>query len=142
MFNKILVVCIGNICRSPIGKQLIKKHFPNKQIASAGIHALVGKPADESAINIALENNVTLDAHIAQQLTAELCQRYDLILVMEKEHIDSVCRISSSARGKTMLFGHWCNGISIPDPYRQSQEAFEYVYQQLERSAAAWVGKL
>ncbi|MCL0132344.1 protein tyrosine phosphatase, partial [Klebsiella pneumoniae] len=43
MLNKILVVCVGNICRSPTGEALLKKYSKSKQISSAGIAALVGR---------------------------------------------------------------------------------------------------
>ncbi|ASN86368.1 protein tyrosine phosphatase [Pectobacterium versatile] len=138
MFDSILVVCVGNICRSPTGERLLKQALPTKKIASAGLGALVGKPADETAINIANQHNLSLDGHLAQQLTSTLCRQYDLILVMEKEHIDGVCRIVPEVRGKTMLYGHWINQQEIADPYRKSREAFEFVYLQLEQSAQKW----
>ncbi|MGR6772846.1 arsenate reductase/protein-tyrosine-phosphatase family protein [Pectobacterium brasiliense] len=138
MFDSILVVCVGNICRSPTGERLLKQALPTKKIASAGLGALVGKPADETATNIANQHNLSLDGHEAQQLTSALCRQYDLILVMEKEHIDGVCRIVPEVRGKTMLYGHWINQQEIADPYRKSREAFEFVYLQLEQSAQKW----
>ncbi|MEQ9772535.1 protein tyrosine phosphatase [Pectobacterium jejuense] len=138
MFDSILVVCVGNICRSPTGERLLKQVLPTKKIASAGLGALVGKPADETATNVAKQYNLSLDGHEAQQLNSALCRQYDLILVMEKEHIDGVCRIVPEVRGKTMLYGHWINQQEIADPYRKSREAFEFVYLQLEQSAQKW----
>jgi len=141
MFNSILVVCVGNICRSPTGERLLKKYLPHKNIASAGINALKGHAADATAVNAANEHQLSLDAHCAQQLTRDLCQQYDLILVMEKRHIEAVCAISPSVRGKTMLFGHW-TAQEIADPYKKSHEAFQSVYCQLDAAAQAWVEKL
>ncbi|HHQ6574829.1 TPA: protein tyrosine phosphatase [Serratia fonticola] len=138
MFDSILVVCVGNICRSPTGERLLKGLLPNKKIASAGVGALVGKHADETASKVAEEHGLSLIEHKGQQLTSELCRKYDLILVMERKHIDSVCRIAPEVRGKVMLFGHWLNELEITDPYRQSKEAFEYVYTALESSALEW----
>ncbi|KGA42907.1 protein tyrosine phosphatase [Pectobacterium odoriferum] len=138
MFDSILVVCVGNICRSPTGERLLKQALPTKKIASAGLGALVGKPADETATDVANQHNLSLEGHEAQQLTSALCRQYDLILVMEKEHIDGVCRIVPEVRGKTMLYGHWLNQQEIADPYRKSREAFEFVYLQLEQSAQKW----
>jgi protein-tyrosine phosphatase len=138
MFNSILVVCVGNICRSPTGERLLKKYLPNKKIASAGIGALVGKPADEMAIEIANAHKLSLENHQAQQLTAAMCREYDLVLVMEKGHIDAVCRFAPEIRGKTMLFGHWLEQREIADPYRQSREAFAFVYRLLDESAQKW----
>lgn len=142
MFNNILVVCVGNICRSPSGEYLLKKLLPNKTLASAGVGALVGKPADKMATQVAAEHGVSLEGHSARQLTADLCRDYDLILVMEKGHIEAVTNIAPEARGKTMLFGQWLGMKDIPDPYRQSKEAFDHAYQLIEQSAQAWAKKL
>ncbi|EHD22423.1 MULTISPECIES: protein-tyrosine-phosphatase [Brenneria] len=142
MFDSILVVCVGNICRSPTGERLLKQALPAKQVSSAGLGALVGKPADATASEVASQHGLSLAGHCAQQLTSALCRQYDLILVMEKGHIDAVCRIAPEVRGKTMLFGHWLNQQEIADPYRKSREAFEFVYSQLEQSAQKWVQAL
>ncbi|NKI73558.1 protein tyrosine phosphatase [Dickeya sp. CFBP 2040] len=142
MFNSILVVCVGNICRSPTGERLLQRVLPGKIIASAGLGALVDKPADSMAINVALEHGISLEGHLARQLTPAMCREYDLVLVMEKGHIDAVCRISPEVRGKTMLFGHWINQQEIADPYRKSREAFEFVYLQLELAANKWADTL
>ncbi|UUE35084.1 protein tyrosine phosphatase [Pectobacterium aroidearum] len=142
MFDSILVVCVGNICRSPTGERLLKQALPAKKIASAGLGALVGKPADATATEVANQHDLSLEGHEAQQLTSALCRQYDLILVMEKGHIDGVSRIAPEVRGKTMLFGHWLNQQEIADPYRKSRAAFEFVYSQLEQSAQKWAQAL
>ncbi|MFJ5510678.1 arsenate reductase/protein-tyrosine-phosphatase family protein [Pectobacterium jejuense] len=142
MFDSILVVCVGNICRSPTGERLLKQALPEKKIVSAGLGALVGKPADATATEVANQHNLSLEGHQAQQLTSTLCRQFDLILVMEKEHIDGVCRIAPEVRGKTMLFGRWSEQQEIADPYRKSREAFEFVYLQLEKSAQKWAQAL
>lgn len=127
MFNSILVVCTGNICRSPIGERYLRSLLPNKKIDSAGTSALVDHAADESAILVASSHGISLDGHVAKQFTSSLGRQYDLILVMEKYHIEQIGRVAPEARGKTMLFGHWLNQRDIPDPYRKSNEAF-YLY--------------
>lgn len=142
MFNKILIVCVGNICRSPTGERLLKKLKPKLTVDSAGIGALVGKAADAMACQVANDNDLSLDNHQAQQLTREICSQYDLILVMEKKHIGSVSRIAPEARGKILLYGQWIGEKEIPDPYRQSKEAFEFAYQLLNDSANSWAKKL
>ncbi len=139
MFSNILVVCVGNVCRSPTGEQLLKRYLPDKEIHSAGIHALVGKGADLNAINVArAKSNLSLENHTALQLTKELCIKYDLILVMEKKNINPVCHIAPEVRGKIMLFGHWLNEKEITDPYKKSIEVFEFVYDLLDDAAQKW----
>ncbi|QUM83580.1 protein tyrosine phosphatase [Moritella sp. 28] len=142
MFNNILVVCVGNICRSPSGEYLLKSLLPNKHIASAGVGALVGKPADKLACQVAEENGISLVGHQGRQLTSALCREFDLILVMEQGHINAVTNIAPEARGKTMLFSQWLQKQDIPDPYRQSKEAFDHAYNLIEASAKAWAKKL
>lgn len=142
MFDKILVVCVGNICRSPSAEYLLKKLLTNKTIRSAGIGALVGKAADKMACEVANENSISLDCHKAQQLTSVLCREYDLILVMEQGHIGAVTNIAPEARGKTMLLSHWTDKNDIPDPYRQSKEAFDHAYKLINQSCNAWAMKL
>ncbi|WDG11391.1 low molecular weight phosphotyrosine protein phosphatase [Vibrio campbellii] len=146
MFSNILVVCVGNICRSPTGERLLQSLLPNKKVASAGIAVekshLTGKPADDMASTVALEHDISLEGHSAQQLTPELCAKYDLILVMEKGHQEALTKITPEARGKTMLFGQWIGGKNIPDPHRQSREAFDHAYALIEEAAHAWTKKL
>ncbi|EMX8695246.1 TPA: protein tyrosine phosphatase [Raoultella ornithinolytica] len=142
MFDSILVVCTGNICRSPIGERLLRRALPNKRIDSAGTSALVDHDADSSAIKIAAHNGLSLEGHKGQQFTSSLARQYDLILVMEKSHIEQICRIAPEARGKIILFGEWMGHREIPDPYRKSEEAFASVYQLIEQAGLLWVQKL
>lgn len=102
----------------------------------------MGKPADKMAMEVAAENGISLKGHVAQQLTSELCRDYDLILVMEKGHIEAVTNIAPEVRGKTMLFGQWIGQKDIPDPYRQSREAFEHAYSLINEAAKAWAKKI
>ena len=142
MFNKILVVCVGNICRSPTGERLLKNYLPSLHVESAGLGALVGHSADDSAVSIAAGHNISLDGHCARQLSGKMCREYDLILTMEKRHIARLCEIAPEMRGKVMLFGHWDDEREIPDPYRKSRDAFEAVYHLLDKSARQWAQAL
>ncbi|GAL37564.1 low molecular weight protein-tyrosine-phosphatase Wzb [Vibrio maritimus] len=101
--------------------------LPNKKVASAGLASeksgLVGKPADDKACAVALEHGISLADHQSQQLTSELCREYDLILVMEKGHLEALTSIAPEARGKTMLFGQWLVGPKdIPDPIDKAKK--------------------
>ncbi|MFV8868475.1 protein tyrosine phosphatase [Serratia fonticola] len=142
MFNSILVVCVGNICRSPTGERILQVLLKNKKIDSAGIAAVVGHDADKTASLVAEEHGISLSNHVAKQITKELCHQNDLILVMEKKHIELVCKIAPEVRGKIMLFGHWDGGFEISDPYRQSKESFSFVYEKLYESATQWAKKI
>lgn len=142
MFNSILVVCTGNICRSPIAERLLRNYLPAKKIDSAGVRALVGYEADETACLISERKGVSLTGHSGKKFSASLASKYDLILVMEKEHIEAISEIAPEARGKTMLLGYWLGRKEIPDPYRKSYEAFESVYENIELACQSWIGEL
>ncbi|WP_447877286.1 arsenate reductase/protein-tyrosine-phosphatase family protein [Serratia fonticola] len=142
MFNSILVVCVGNICRSPTGERLLKKYLPTKKVSSAGIGALVGHQADDRASEVSMKHGISVDGHIARQLTSSLCRENDLILVMEQGHIEAVCDICPEVRGKIMLYGHWNDKLEIVDPYKKSIEVFEHVFTQLENATIKWVNVL
>jgi len=148
MFNSILVVCAGNICRSPTGEYLLKDKLKDKfkdkvinsniVVSSAGLTALVGKGAEATASSIALTNNIDMSAHKGRQLSTALIAENDLILVMEERHLSDLLGQYPQARGKTFLLGKWIDNTEIPDPYRQSHEAFEHVYQLLDSACNAW----
>lgn len=141
MFQKILVVCIGNICRSPIGEEILKQALPAKQVTSAGLGALVDSGADDNSVQVSAEHDYDLTDHKAQQITTKMIADNDLILVMEKGHVDAITKLAPAARGKTMLYGHWLDK-EIPDPYKKSYEAFEHVYDLIDKSAKEWIKRL
>ncbi|EMI5800824.1 TPA: protein tyrosine phosphatase [Klebsiella aerogenes] len=142
MFNSILVICTGNICRSPIGERLLRNALPNRRIDSAGVGALVGHSADPAAVRVAEKHGLSLDGHKGRQFTSSLGRQYDLLLVMESVHLEQVTKIAPEVRGKTMLLGHWLDGKEIPDPYRKSDEAFELVFQLIDQGCRLWAEKL
>lgn len=141
--EKILVVCVGNICRSPFGEKALQSFLPHLQVSSAGISALVGKGVPDTGMAVAQAHYpLDLSEHQAQQLTKNLIENNDLILVMEPRHIDAVCRLAPSARGKTLLFGQWLDQKVVPDPYRQQADAFKHAYDLLWSSSELWSRKL
>ncbi|WP_288986673.1 low molecular weight protein-tyrosine-phosphatase [uncultured Pseudoalteromonas sp.] len=140
MFDSVLVVCAGNICRSPTAEYILKQKLEGKNISvsSAGLTALEGKPADATARQVALVNGVNMDAHQGRQLTSTLVAQNSVILVMEERHLNDVHARYPEARGKTFLLGKWIGDKEIPDPYRKSIEAFEHVYTLIDSACSAW----
>ncbi|MBL4900702.1 MAG: hypothetical protein JKX76_13915 [Colwellia sp.] len=142
MFDKILIVCIGNICRSPSAERILQKLTPNKKITSAGIGALVDHSIEKNAAQLLITHNYTSENHLARQVSNNIINNAELILVMEKKHQQVLRQKYPSASGKIMLLGQWNNEEEIPDPYRKSKEAFEYAFTQIEKNCQAWAQKL
>lgn len=148
MFNNILVVCLGNICRSPTAQFLLQHHLPNKTIHSAGITAMKhsdgrGWDMDKTARETAKRNGYAFPEHEAQQLTRELIGHYDLILVMENNHRSHIAQRYPEAHAKTMLLGQWLeSGKEIPDPYKKSDEVYQHIFELIDESCLKWKQKL
>lgn len=141
MFKRILVVCVGNICRSPTAEYLFRHHLSSAGISieSAGLGALIGKPMDATAMQLLSEHGVDAGAHEARQLTLAMLREADLVLAMERDHVASMMRMAPEASGKVMLLDRWVRGGDVADPYRKSREAFEQVYEMIERAVSAWL---
>lgn len=143
MFQRILVVCIGNICRSPVAEAMLRQALPNKQLSSAGLGALVGQGVEPTARELAEAEGLDVTDHRARQLTREMLTDADLILVMSPGQRRAVGELAPQALGKTMLLGKWLpDEPEIPDPYRKSREAFEHVHGLLAAAVGEWARKL
>jgi protein-tyrosine phosphatase len=103
---------------------------------------MIDYPADPSAVRVAEKNCLLLENHKGKQFTSAMGHQYDLLLVMERVHIEQVSRIAPEVRGKTMLLGHWMEGKEIPDPYRKSDEAFDLVFHLIDQCCKTWSDKL
>lgn len=148
-YRNILVVCHGNICRSPVAGAMLQKALPDRQIRTAGLGALVGAGVDPAAAELATADDIDVSAHKAQQISSELIQWADLILVMSHNQRTHLGQTVASALGKTMLFGHWlphpdgvAGGTEIPDPYKKSREVFEHVHKMMTEAVNGWVRAL
>lgn len=142
MINSLLVVCVGNICRSPVGAALLRASLPGVEVGSAGIAALQGYPADETMSEVAAENGVSLDGHVAQQFTLELGARMDLILVMEPGHKRELVASTLELGGRVFLFDHWTQRAGITDPYRKRREDHERAFREISEAAKGWIRRL
>lgn len=142
MISSVLVVCVGNVCRSPVGERLLAQACPNLRIESAGINALTGNVANKEAADVAAENGVSVEGHIARQFTAEMAADFDLILVLEKGHMRVTAEQAPASTGKTMLFGQWIGQADIADPYQHSLEFHTAVFKELKKASDGWAEKL
>ncbi len=136
MIQNILVICLGNICRSPMAEGLLKKRYPDKQIASAGLREITaGWSADPFSIRVMRENGIDISRHRARVLTNDMLKKADLVLTMEKEQSAIVKYSFPNYRGKIMRIGEYGN-YDVPDPYSRNinafRESFELIYQGLD----------
>lgn len=141
MFKNILIICVGNVCRSPVAEALLAHKLQGQSLAisSAGIGALVGNPMDKTAHEVLQEHGLEHRSHRARQVDSAMLHRADLILAMEQSHIQHIRQIAPEVHGKTFLMGKWLDDLEIPDPYRQSRPAFDHVHSLLTQSVESWL---
>lgn len=141
MFKRILTVCIGNICRSPTAEYLLRERLASRdiQLGSAGLGALAGYPMDATALQLLAEQGIDGAAHRARQLTPAMLREADLVLGMEKNHVDAMVRLAPEASGKIFILDKWLQGRDIPDPYRQQRPAFEQAYGMIAQGIDSWL---
>ena len=145
MFNNILIVCVGNICRSPMAEYLlqqkIKKQGMDIDVSSAGLGALIGHSADEYALEVMKENGIDGAAHRARQLNNEMVKQNELILVMENWQQKEIESLYPYARGRVHLLGKW-GETEISDPYKKPKRAFIEAFKKINKACEQWNKKL
>lgn len=149
LYRNILVICHGNICRSPVAGAMLQHALPDRHVRTAGLGALVDSGVDPIAAELAVADGLDVSVHKAQQINADLIQWADLILVMSHNQRVHLGQSVSSALGKTMLLGHWlrdasggASGVEIPDPYKKSREVFEHVHALMNDAVESWAKKI
>ena len=144
MIQHILVVCVGNICRSPMAEALLKSALRGQDdctVESAGLGALVGHPADDYAVELMKEMGEDVSDHRARQIHPDMVKKADLVLVMESGHKRAIDTADPTARGKVHRLGEW-QDRDIDDPYRQPKAAFADVLEEIQEGVASWVTRI
>ena len=144
MIRHILVVCVGNICRSPMAEALLRDALREQQdiiVESAGLGALVDHPASEHAVTLMRERGLDIGEHRARQITPDMVREADLVLVMEAGHKRAIDANEPVARAKIYRLGEW-QERDIKDPYRQPREAFEAALADIDEGVAEWAKRI
>lgn len=121
---------------------MLRAALPELKVDSAGIGALAGHAADKTALQAGAELGISLEGHVARQLTSEIGAQYDLILVMEPGHRAEIGGRWPQLSGKTMLFDQWVGGKGIADPYRKPIEFHREIRNRIRDAASAWAARL
>ena len=142
-FTRILIICTGNICRSPMAAAVLQaRSMTDSKIQSAGTGALIGHPVDELAQAVLAERGMDLRGHRARQVSMEHLRWANLILVMEADHLNAIHAMDLTTRGKTFLMGHWIGLDNIQDPYGGNRVLFERTLSDIDATVASWIDKL
>jgi protein-tyrosine phosphatase len=140
---RILMVCLGNICRSPLAEGIMQSKIDKNQldweVASAGTGSYhAGNAPDSRSIQVALENNIDISQQRARQFTSSDFDYYDHIFVMDSSNFQNVSKLATNNENKEKI-GLIMNmiepkrNVNVPDPY-WGEYGFEKVYSMLDEA--------
>ena len=137
--KKILFICTGNVCRSPMAEGLLRHMLRGRndiQVASAGLGALEGMGATDVAVDVMTEYGIDISSHASQSLGGELVQQADFIFTMTRQQYDAIQALYPPAAEKTFLVREFeemrpAENKDIADPIGQSVDVYRRTRDQI-----------
>ncbi|MFM6946767.1 MAG: low molecular weight protein-tyrosine-phosphatase [Flavobacteriales bacterium] len=150
--TRVLMVCLGNICRSPMADGLLRQKVALQkldiEVDSAGTaNYHVGAAPDHRMIKTGAQNGTPIDFLRARQFTQQDFTDFDYILVMDQSNYKNVCALAPEpvSINKVALLLDYLNDAhlqEVPDPYYGTAADFQYVYDLLDRAIDAFLAQL
>ena len=142
MKTKVLMVCLGNICRSPLAEDLLKSKVDtsNIYVTSAGTgHWHVGDQPDPRSIAVAKKNGLNITDQRGRQFKAEDFNEFDYIFVMDNSNKENVLKLAKTEEDKAkvqLILDEIFPGenVDVPDPYYGGDSGFDNVYNMLDEA--------
>ena len=147
---KVLMVCLGNICRSPLAEGILKSKIQNQNVIvdSAGTGAYhIGKLPDPRSIEVAKKHGIDITDQRARKISKVDLDTFDFIFVMDESNYRNVLMMAtnetqSAKISMIMKTIYPREDISVPDPYYGGDNGFEQVYQMLDEACDVIVNKI
>lgn len=149
MKTKVLMVCLGNICRSPLAEGILQSKVDSDTVfvdsaGTAGYH--VGNPPDPRSVAVAQKYGLDISAQKCRRFSRTDFVEFDFIYVMDRNNfsdIASLARNQEEAEKVKLLLSEVNVGINeVPDPYHGDEDGFEDVYQMIDLACEAIAKKL
>ena len=147
--TKILMVCLGNICRSPLAKGILDNLVDQNQVEvdSAGTGDYhIGHSPDERSVEVAKKNGLDITNQRGRQFTADDFKQFDYILAMDNYNYEDILALASTDEDKKkvkLILNYAVPGenLDVPDPYFGGKSGFDDVYDMLTKACHNFVDK-
>lgn len=147
---RVLMVCLGNICRSPLAEGILKLKVDSQKyfIDSAGTGSYhLGSPPDSRSISVARKNNLDISYQRCRQFGVSDFDEFDIIYVMDNSNKRDVLELARDendrAKVKMILNEIFPNeNVDVPDPYMGGEQGFKRVYELLDKACSIIAQKL
>jgi protein-tyrosine phosphatase len=148
--TKILMVCLGNICRSPLAEGILRSKLPSSTftIDSAGTASYhIGNAPDKRSVAVANKYGLDISNLRGRQFTVSDFDIFNSIFVMDESNFDNVCSLARNEEdiGKVKLILNEVypnQNYSVPDPYYGGNEGFENVFKMLDEACSLIADRL
>ncbi|KUO69912.1 MAG: protein tyrosine phosphatase [Desulfosporosinus sp. BRH_c37] len=141
---KLLFICTGNTCRSPIAEGLAREIFGDSvQVASAGLDACIGESVSAHALAVLKEQNIDLSGHRSRRVKAELIEDADWIIPMTQAQEEALSRLFPQYKHKTRYLGAWGDQKrDVLDPWSGSLDVYRQTANEIRELLSALKGHL
>jgi len=146
------MVCLGNICRSPLAEGILRDKFENSgilaQVDSAGTGDYhVGEFADQRSVDVAKKNNVDISQHSARQFKRGDFAKYDLIYAMDTSNFKNIMELARNNEESSkvkLLMNEVLPGenMNVPDPYFGGRNGFDNVFGMIDQACDKIIDRL
>ena len=137
---KIVMVCLGNICRSPLAEGILKSKSKNIYVDSAGTASYhIGKKPDSRSIEIGLKHNIDISNQRARQFSSDDFSKFDKIYVMDNDNYSKIISLAKNQeeidKVDLILNEIYPNEfMSVPDPYYGGDQGFINIFNLLDKA--------
>ena len=143
------MVCLGNICRSPLAEAILQSKVDSKEVLvdSAGTAAYhIGNLPDKRSIEVAAKYGLNINNQRARKFVAADFDEFDFIYAMDKSNYNNILLLAKNAddkqKVKLILNEISQDNHSVPDPYYGGDQGFENVYNMLDKACTVIANKL